>query len=63
MKKNPKIGGSNTPLDGHDLQEAGIILSRPPKGKCRVLNIFVNPETGKLEAKYVDTPETKNYGE
>lgn len=32
------------------------IISRPPHGMCKILNIYVNPNTGKLEAVYDDTP-------
>jgi hypothetical protein len=33
------------------------IVSEPPPGKCRVVNIFVNPVTRKLEVEYDETPE------
>ena len=32
-------------------------LSNPPKGKCKVTNLFVDPETGRLEVEWNDIPE------
>lgn len=32
------------------------LISKPPSGKCRVTNIYVNPVTGKMEFEYEDTP-------
>ncbi len=32
------------------------LLSQPPLGKCKVINIYVDPETGKLVIIYEDTP-------
>lgn len=32
-------------------------FSNPPSGMCAVTNLFVDPETGKLEVEYNDIPE------
>jgi len=32
-------------------------LSNPPKGMCKVTNLFVDPETGRLEVEWDDIPE------
>jgi hypothetical protein len=32
------------------------VWTDPPVGKYRVNNLFVDPETGKLEVEYEDTP-------
>jgi hypothetical protein len=34
----------------------GIIKSNPPKGKYRVTNLYVDPDTGRLEIEYDNTP-------
>jgi len=31
-------------------------LSNPPKGKCKVTNLYVDPETGRLEVEWDDIP-------
>ena len=36
--------------------EVTYIPSNPPTGKCKVLNIYVDPDTGKLVIEYEDTP-------
>ena len=44
-------------LTGHKLLEAvNVIISDPPSGKYRVINLYVDPDTGKLTVKYDDTP-------
>jgi len=37
----------------------GIIPSDPPAGKLQVKNLYVDPDTGKLEVEYEDTPVTE----
>jgi len=38
-------------------EEKGFVLvSIPPKGKCAVMNIYVDPDTGKLVVEYNDDP-------
>lgn len=32
------------------------VASDPPPGKCKVTNIYVDPDTGKLVIKYDDAP-------
>lgn len=32
------------------------IKSNPPKGMCKVINIYVDPVTGKTVVEYDDTP-------
>jgi len=34
-----------------------ILVSAPPKGKCLVTNLYVDPDTGKLILEYEDTPQ------
>jgi hypothetical protein len=34
-----------------------VVTSNPPVGKCRVVNLYVDPETKKLIVAYDDTPE------
>ena len=42
---------------GVTLTEPGTeIKSNPPKGKCKVVNIYVNPDTGNVVVEYDDTP-------
>ena len=44
-------------LTGHKLLEAtNVIISDPPSGKCKVTNIYVDLDTGKLTVQYDDTP-------
>jgi len=33
-----------------------VVASAPPPGKCKVTNIYVDPDTGKLVIKYDDAP-------
>jgi len=35
----------------------GFVPSNPPVGMCVVTNLFLHPETGKLEVEFNDTPE------
>ena len=37
----------------------GIVPSDPPAGKLQVKNLYVDPETGKLQVEYEDTPVTE----
>jgi hypothetical protein len=37
----------------------GIVPSDPPAGKLQVKNLYINPETGRLEVEYEDTPVTE----
>lgn len=37
--------------DGHLL-----IVSNPPEGKCKVVNLYVDPATGKLTIEWDDVP-------
>jgi len=32
------------------------VVTSPPQGKNKVTNLFVDPETGKLEVEYDDAP-------
>jgi hypothetical protein len=38
------------------VSSGGGILSTPPTGSFKVVNIYVNPETGKLTIEYDNTP-------
>jgi hypothetical protein len=38
------------------LLEEVILVSNPPVGMCRILNVYWNPETGKAVFEYEDTP-------
>lgn len=38
------------------LDTTGVICGDPPKGKCKVTNLFVDPSTGRLEVEYEDEP-------
>lgn len=31
--------------------------SKPPSGKCKIINIYIDPETGKVVIEYDKTPE------
>jgi hypothetical protein len=33
-----------------------IVFSFPPRGKCKVVNIYVDPSTSKLIVEYDDIP-------
>jgi len=35
---------------------AGPPMSVPPQGKCKVTNLYVDPDTGKLVVEYSDIP-------
>lgn len=41
--------------DGTEQVSAGL-TSKPPSGKYRVVNFYVDPVTGKLVVEYEDTP-------
>ena len=45
------------PVDGNEpaLKETSV-ESKPPTGKYRVVNIYVDPEIGKSVVEYEDTP-------
>ncbi len=32
------------------------ILSVPPSGKCELVNLYINPDTGRLVVEWNDTP-------
>ena len=54
-------GAINEPLDIHvttaeGATEGGVIVSAPPTTKCRVTNLYVDPDTGKLVIEYDDIP-------
>jgi len=38
-------------------KESSKINSIPPPGKCKVVNIYVDPSTNKLVIEYDDTPK------
>jgi hypothetical protein len=38
-------------------RDAGALESAPPSGKHKVTNLYYNPETGRLDVEYSDTPE------
>jgi len=38
------------------ISKLGGSISNPPAGYCRVTNIYVNPDNGKLVITYDDTP-------
>jgi hypothetical protein len=38
------------------LLEDVLLISDPPPGACRILNIYWNPELGKAIFEYEDTP-------
>ena len=47
--------------DLHELVEGEgetIIVSNPPSGKYKVVNLFVDPSSGRLTVQYDDTPIT-----
>lgn len=48
-------------LNGQELQIEVVykdsIPTEPPQGKYKVKNLWVHPDTGKLEVEYEDTPE------
>ena len=46
----------NNPLDS-ELKELAI-PSYPPKGMCKVYNIWYDPVAGSLTVEYNDVPET-----
>ena len=33
-----------------------LLVSKPPSGKCKVINIYVDPDTGKTIVEYENTP-------
>jgi len=33
-----------------------LITSKPPSGMCKVVELFVNPQTGKFVVRYDNTP-------
>ena len=41
--------------DGTEQRTAGMV-SKPPSGKCRITNLYVDPDTGKVVVEYEDTP-------
>ena len=41
--------------DNSEQTTAGMV-SKPPSGKCRVTNLYVDPSTGKVVVEYEDTP-------
>ena len=34
-----------------------MIASKPPTGTCKVINLYINPTTGKMVVEYDDTPQ------
>ena len=49
-------GHDHDGVDSKWLEVSGV-PSNPPSGKCRVLNLYVDPVTEKLIVKWDDTPE------
>lgn len=39
------------------VSDAGLVASTPPVSKCKVTNLYVDPETGKLVVEYDNTPQ------
>lgn len=47
-------------LDDHIQMSADVInklSSVPPHGMCKVVNLYVNPDTGKFIVEYDNTPQ------
>jgi len=49
-----KVAGHNH--DGVNSRQGTGIPSNPPSGKCKVVNIYVDPGTGKTVVEYDNTP-------
>lgn len=43
--------------DGDTKVSFTMVRSSPPPGKLRVINLYVDPTTGKLVVEYEDTPQ------
>ena len=43
-------------LESINVGGEGSLGSVPPAGKCKVVNIYVDPSTGKCTVEYDDTP-------
>jgi len=50
-----KIWGKRLKVKPTDT-ETKPVVSNPPQGMCKVVNIYINPQTGKLVADYDDVP-------
>ena len=46
--------GKSKVIDVVGYEESENIISRPPKGGCKVTNIFVDPSTDRVEIQYND---------
>jgi len=51
--------GNNQTITINFQELDAIVPSDPPAGKLQVKNLFVDPDTGKLEVEYEDTPVTE----
>jgi hypothetical protein len=38
------------------LAQDGVLISKPPAGKCKITNIYIDPETEKTVIEYDDIP-------
>lgn len=42
-------------IDGNPALDV-IVVSNPPSGKCKILNMYYDPDIGKAVFQYEDTP-------
>lgn len=43
-------------VKGEWIEKGGGMASSPPSGKCKVTNLYVDPDTGKLTVEYDNNP-------
>jgi len=51
-----KQGKVGPPGESGETGPTGPPMSVPPQGKCKVTNLYVDPDTGKLVVEYSDIP-------
>jgi len=56
INHDPQQGHDHNGIESKYLEVSGV-PSSPPSGKCRVINLYVDPATGKLVVEWDDIPE------
>ena len=56
LPKEVPMAAPIIPANLESTEEGSQVLSTPPPGMCRVTNIYVDPNSGKLVIKYDETP-------
>lgn len=51
-----KIDGDGIIYEDGKQNVSNNVVTTPPSGKCKVINVYVDPDTGKLIVQYDNMP-------